>query len=158
MLKTKALEFLGKKDFVSVATCDLDATPNAAPKFLLKIEDSYIYLVDYVIGKTCQNIKENPKVSLSFLDTETLTGYQVNGSVDILDKGNEYKKILDELLEKKIDLSAKRIIEGISTGKTHQTFELSISERIVVLKVKAQEVVEICPCGELKREKLGRGD
>lgn len=153
MLRSKALEFLKTKDFVSVGTSDLNAMPNAAPKFLLRIEDGYIYLVDYVIGKTYQNIKKNPKVSISFLDTETLIGYQVNGSVEILDKGNEYDGILSELLEKKIDLSAKRIIEGVSTGKTHKTFELSLSDRFVVLKVKVKEVVEICPCGELKREK-----
>jgi len=152
MLRTKALEFLKTKDFVSVATSDLNATPNAAPKFLLKVAQGYIYLVDYVIGKTCQNIKKNPKVSLSFLDTDSLIGYQVNGSVEILDKGDEYDGILSELLEKKIDLSAKRIIEGVSTGKSHQTFELSLSDRFVVLKVKVKEVVEICPCGELKRE------
>lgn len=154
MLKAKALELLKKREFVSVATADFKGMPNAAPKFLLKVEGNFVYLVDYTIGRTWKNININPRVSLSFIDSDTLLGYQLNGSVDIIDKRQEYDSVLKEMADKKINLSTKRIIEGISRGKAHQFFELAISERFIVFKVRIEEVVEICPCGKLKREKL----
>jgi cysteine-rich repeat protein len=36
-----------------------------------------------------ENIKMNPRVSLSFMDNDALLGYQLNGSVEIIDSGEE---------------------------------------------------------------------
>ncbi len=91
MFKAKAIEFLKTREFVSVATADFEGNPNAAPKFLLKVEGDFIYLIDYIIGRTWENISINPKVSLSFMDPETLFGYQINGTVDIINKGKVYE-------------------------------------------------------------------
>ncbi|MFZ2603865.1 MAG: pyridoxamine 5'-phosphate oxidase family protein, partial [Candidatus Omnitrophota bacterium] len=115
----KIKELLKDREFISVATSDLEAHPNAAPKFILKIEDHFIYLVDYILGKTWQNLKTNPLVSLSLVNTDTLTGYQINGVVEIIDRGKEFESILKELLAKEMQLSTKRIVEGVTSGKSH---------------------------------------
>jgi predicted pyridoxine 5'-phosphate oxidase superfamily flavin-nucleotide-binding protein len=154
MLSTKIAQFLKNREFISVATCDFKGRPNAAPKFLLKLEDNFIYLVDYTISRTWENLKVNPQASLSFIDPDTLIGYQINGSVKIIDKGPEYDKILIELREREIDLSTKRIVEGIYRGKGHESFEVTLPERFVVFKIKVEEVVEIGHRGDLKIEKL----
>ena len=154
MITERINEILKTREFISVATAGLDGTPNAAPKFLLKRENNFVYLVDYTIGKTWQNLKNNPRVSLSFVDTDTLRGYQLNGSVEIIEKGAAYDKIMQELFQREIDLSAKRIIEGVTQGKVHENFELAIPEKIVIFKIQIQEAVEIGPRGELKREKV----
>lgn len=154
MLRAKAIEFLKTREYVSVATADFEGNPNAAPKFLLKIDGDFIYLVDYIIGRTWENIKINPKASLSFMDPDSLRGYQLSGTVEIINKGKAYEQILKELTKKKLDFSIKRIIEGVYRGKRHENFEISLPERFVVFKVKIKEVVEISPYGELKREKM----
>ena len=154
MITRKINEFLKTREFISIATCDFEGRPHAAPKFLLKVEDNFIYLVDYSNGRTWENLKVNPRAALSFFDTDNLVGYQINGSVEIIDKGADYDKIMHELRRKEIDLSIKRIIEGVSTGKKHESFEVGLPEHVVVFKVKIEEVAEITPRGELKREKL----
>ena len=154
MLTKKISGFLKNREFISVATCDLNSRPNAAPKFLLKIEDNLIYLIDYHFSRTWENLKINPRASLSFTNTDNLTGYQINGSVQIIDKGQEYNKILHELREKEINLSVKRIIDGVYREKTHESFEVAMPDHFIVFKVKIEEVVEIGPAGDLKREKL----
>jgi predicted pyridoxine 5'-phosphate oxidase superfamily flavin-nucleotide-binding protein len=154
MVIKKVSELLRVREFISVATSDSKGMPNAAPKFVLKLENNFIYLVDYVIGRTWENVKVNPRISLSFMDTDTLVGYQINGPVEIIDSGPEYDKILKELLQKKIDLSTKRIIEGVETGKVHGSFEVAIPDKIVILKVRLEEIVEIGTSGELKRQRL----
>jgi predicted pyridoxine 5'-phosphate oxidase superfamily flavin-nucleotide-binding protein len=150
----KIVELLEKREFISVATCDFDGRPNAAPKFLLKVEDNYIYLIDYVIGRTFTNLRTNPRASLSFVDTMTLMAYQINGHVEVIEGGPEYEKISQELLQKQVDLSAKRIIEGVTRGRRQGSYELSIAETFVVFKVKIEEIVEMGPSGLLKREKI----
>lgn len=154
MLSTKIAQFLKNREFISVATCDFKGRPNAAPKFILKFENNFIYLVDYTIGMTWENLNINPKASLSFMNSDTLVGYQINGAVEIIDQGPEYNSLLREFKKKQIDLSIKRIIEGVSRGKGHESFEVALPERFVVFKVKLKDVAEIGPRGELKREEV----
>ncbi|MDD4894036.1 MAG: pyridoxamine 5'-phosphate oxidase family protein [Candidatus Omnitrophica bacterium] len=154
MLPEKITKLLGDKEFITVATCDFGGRPNAAPKFILKSEGNCIYLVDYTIGRTWENLKVNPRASLSFMDQDTLIGYQINGSVEIIDIGLQHDALFDEFRRKEIDLSVRRIVEGISRGKKHETFEVSLPERFVVFKIKLEDWAEIGPSGELKREKV----
>lgn len=154
MFTKKIIELLNLREFISVATADKQGKPNAAPKFLLKTEGNFLYLVDYTLGRTWENLKVNPRLSLSFMDTDTLVGYQINGAAEIIDKGREYDSISKELEIREIDLSARRIIEGVVKEKKHQGFELAIRSKFVILKVKIEEMVEIGPCGQLKREKI----
>ncbi|MFA5350979.1 MAG: pyridoxamine 5'-phosphate oxidase family protein [Candidatus Omnitrophota bacterium] len=147
-------ELIESREFISLASCDLSGRPNAAPKFLLKVEGDYLYLVDYIIGRTFSNLQINPRASLSFIDSNTLIGYQINGRVEIVDAGPEYREVIKELQDKQIDLSITRIIEGVTKGKGHKSFEVEIPDQFVILKVKMEEVVEMRPSGTLKREKV----
>lgn len=152
MINQALKKLIEDKGFISVASCDLSNRPNAAPKFLLKVEFSYIYLVDYVMGQTFRNIKINPRVSLSFFDKITLIGYQINGRVEILDSGKEYDLMLADLERKEINLSATRVIDGVVKGQAHKAYEVAASEQFIILKVKVEEVVQINSTGTLKRE------
>ena len=153
MLTKTVSDFLKTREFVSVATCDLKGRPNAAPKMILKIESNYIYLVDYTFGRSFENLKINPRVSISLTNNESLKSYQVNGSVELIESGPAYEKIAPELVEKQISLSTDRIIKGLSTGKHHENFEVAIPEKFVIFKVKIEEAVEMDYGGGIKREK-----
>ncbi|MCX5695747.1 MAG: pyridoxamine 5'-phosphate oxidase family protein [Candidatus Omnitrophica bacterium] len=153
-MNKRIAELLKFREFVSVATCDFNGRPNAAPKFLLKIEDNVVYLVDYIIGTTFHNLSLNPKISISFMDTHSLVGYQLNGLVKIIESGPEYDLLVKDLLQREVDLSARRIVEGVTRGKAHEDFELNMSENFVIFKVKIEEIVEMVSSGILKREKV----
>ena len=150
----KIRHLLKTREFINVATCDSNGNPNVAPKFILKSEEQYVYLVDYVLGRTWQNLKENPRVSLSFMDLDSLTGYQFNGRVEIIDRGKEYDVLLEEITAREISLSAKRILEGLDSGEKHSSFEVAFSEHIAVFRVRIEDYAEITPFGKVKREKV----
>jgi predicted pyridoxine 5'-phosphate oxidase superfamily flavin-nucleotide-binding protein len=150
----KAMNLIRKREFVSVATSDLENNPNAAPKFVLKVDHNFVYLIDYIMGRTYQNLTVNPKASLSLYDPETLKGYQLNGPVEIIDKGPVFKQIFRELDARKISLTAKHIIEEIRGGAKHESFEVIMPDKFVILKVCIEEVAEINPTGELTRKRL----
>lgn len=154
MIAKKINEIIKDFDFVPVATCDLEGSPNVAPKFFLKVENNHIYLIDYVIGRTFQNLVVNPRASLAITDRDSLTGYQINGGVEILSEGPVHDKLVNEFQTREINLSSKRIVEGVLRGESHQNFEVAFPKKVVVFKVKISEVVEIRSSGELKREKL----
>jgi len=152
MIPRKVINLLQNREFISVATCDPSGRPNAAPKMVLKAEGNCVYLVDYTIGTTFRNLRVNPRASISFMDLETLFGYQLNGQVTIIEKGAQYDAMLKELLLREIDLSIKRIVEGVRKEKAHKTFELEITENLIIFKIDMEEFVEIGPHGGLKRE------
>lgn len=151
LLLENVKKFLEAREFISVATCDFEARPNVAPKLILKVEKDCLYLVDYVLGRTFNNININPKASISLIDANTLIGYQINGPAEIIDGGKEYEALLKEHKEKQIRFTATRIIEGLRSDKRHGDFETTFPERVVFLKIKAIEIVEIIPTGKLKR-------
>lgn len=153
MLTKTIIELLKKREFISIATCDLNGRPNAASKFILKIEGGCIYLVDYIFGKSYENLKVNPRVSLSFVNNDSLKSYQINGSVELIENGTVYEESAAELVQKEVSLSTDRIIKGVSSGKHHENFEVAIPEKFVIFKVKIEETVEMPYGGGVKREK-----
>jgi hypothetical protein len=140
---------LKKTKFINVATVGINKIPCAAPKFVLKVEDDFIYLVDYTLGTTYQNLSAYPRISLSLMMDKNLKGYQINGTVKVIEKGTEYDKLLNEFREKEIKLTVERLIEGVHRGKAHTDYEIEISKRIVIFKVRIKEIIELCPEGRL---------
>ena len=153
MLSKELISLMEKKEFVSVATCDFKGRPNAAPKFVLKVETGRVYLVDYTIGTSWKNLKTNPRISMSLTDARTLKGYQFNGSVKIMTRGKLYDKMRNEMMDKEVRLTTQRIIDEVRGQPTHETFEVLISEKFVIFEVKIDEVVEMDIHGGLKRNK-----
>ena len=89
MLFKELCELLESRQFISVATCNFEGVPNAAPKFLMKVENQSIYMIDYTVGMTWENLKINPRVSLSVSDAETFKCYKIDGTVEIIEEGDK---------------------------------------------------------------------
>lgn len=152
MFSDKLRKLLRTREFLSIATADKEGQPNAVPKFLLKFEEPHIYLIDYTIGQSVLNLRSNPRASLSLMDVDNLEGYRLNGIAEIIENGEEHKKIAKELDRKSIQLSATRVIEGMRTGKKHEHYELEIPDKFVAVKVRVHDVVKIGARGDLFRE------
>jgi uncharacterized pyridoxamine 5'-phosphate oxidase family protein len=147
-------KFLLNKGFVSVGTSDLSGQPNAVPKYIVEVDKGFIYLADYVIGKTFQNLKINPRISLSTIDVKTLEGLQINGVAKIITKGLQYKKLLKAMVEQEVHHTAKRIIEDVRGGQKTTAYEVQFPERVVMLKVKCEKITKIGITGNLKIERI----
>lgn len=143
--------FKGVK-FVTIATCDLYNNPNASPKYLLKVINKDLYIVDYLMGKTWDNLKVNPKVSLSAIDTFALLGYRLNGIAEIIPEGSKaYEELKAELKKKALSSSVERILEAVRHGKKHQNFEVNFPERVGIFRVNVKELTEIEPTGKMTK-------
>jgi predicted pyridoxine 5'-phosphate oxidase superfamily flavin-nucleotide-binding protein len=153
LLTEEIYRFLEKKEFIDVGTCDFSGKPNVAPKFLVKVEGTNIYLADYVFGRTFINIKINPRVSLSTINLATLTGYQINGTARIIASGHEFERLMKEMQAKQVKFSASRLIEGLHKETMYKDFEVTLPEKACMFKIKIEEVAEIGRSGKVQRRK-----
>ena len=148
----KIAELLEKREFVSIATADRSGQPNSAPKFFLRAKGAHLYLIDHVMGQTVLNIRQNPLVSVSFMDQDALEGYRMNGTATVIESGKIYNAMLKEWNERIIKLSAERVIEAVRTGKKRGHYEVEISEKFAVLKIKVASIIRIGRRGDLGKE------
>jgi uncharacterized protein len=112
-----------RQPLVSVATCDDNGMPNVVPIYWKKIlTDSRILLIDNYMGTTRLNLLKNPKICLSFWDSQTEESYKLKGIAKYHFKGNVY------------DLG-KAFIQSIKPGR--------IPRGIVEVKVK--EIYTLTP-------------
>jgi len=148
----KIARLLKGRAFLSLATADTMGKPNAVPKFFLKFDPPCIYLIDYTIARTVENLRSNPRGSIALMDLEILEGYRINGSVELFESGSEFEKLSKELGKKLLKLSADRVIEAVKTGKKAEHFELELPDKFIVIEFKIEDVVKIGPRGDLYRE------
>lgn len=88
---TERMKELFEKVHIAVlATTDEDGTPNAVPVGAKKVLDAETILIsDQFFNKTLKNMKENPKVALTFWEGKE--GYQIKGTVTIETSGQRFE-------------------------------------------------------------------
>ncbi|MFA5167304.1 MAG: pyridoxamine 5'-phosphate oxidase family protein [Candidatus Omnitrophota bacterium] len=148
----KAHQLLEKREFVSIATVDRDGNPNSVPKFFFRAKGDFIYLIDYVVGKTVENLKENPRCSVSFMDLDSLEAYRLNGTAALIEKGRLFNAFLKEWDRKLMELSVNRVVEAVRTGKKRGTYELDMARKFIVLKIKVETVIKVGRRGDIWEE------
>jgi len=68
-----------------LATCDLQGQPNVSPKELFTYcDDGQIIIANIASPQTLKNIKENPKVCVSFVEVFVQKGYQIKGTAQVI--------------------------------------------------------------------------
>lgn len=152
LLSEELFYFFKRKEYVYVGTINPNGRPSVAPKFLIKVEKDFFYLADFVIGNTWKNLKINPVACLSIVNLEDQTGYQINGSAQLIERGAEYRAIIKDLHRREMFFSVERFIDGLHREKRTQNFEIVFPEKkLGVIKIKIEEIVRIEPSGKLKR-------
>ena len=145
-------EILKKREFVSIATVGRDGQPHSVPKFLYRGKGSFLYLLDYVVGKAISNLRENPKVSVSFMDLDTLEAYCMNGTAKAIERGPIFEAVLKGWNDKLVQLSTDRVIEAVRTGKRRNHYEMEMTDHLAVIKVRIETVVKVGRKGDIWKE------
>ncbi|HRZ86309.1 MAG TPA: pyridoxamine 5'-phosphate oxidase family protein [bacterium] len=154
MIARRVIEFLKKREFVYVGTCDFKGNPNVVPKFFLRQTGRNVYLIDNAHGKTLDNIRANPRMSIAFMDVDALVGYKIAGRVKIIERGSAYEKIMAQMRRKSVVLSARRIAEGVRRERHSHGYELEFPEDCVIYQMRMQEVVEVDTAGNILKERV----
>jgi hypothetical protein len=90
-LNEKMKEVFAKQRIFVLGTADSKGVPNVVPVGSVKIlDDNTILISDQYFHKTLKNLKENPKVAISFW--EMSEGYQIKGRARIHTEGKIYEE------------------------------------------------------------------
>jgi len=138
-------KYLEEEDWIALATSDDKGMPNVANKFMLKCDQDKVFLVDYVKGTTWDNIKKHSNVAFPIIDQENLIDYQLSGTAELLDSGKIHDELIEQLKERELNFSTKRIIEGIRRAKAHSTFEFPDIEGAAIIKIQVHDIVSRGP-------------
>ena len=93
-LNERMKEIFGKQGIFVLGTADLNGVPNVVPVGAVKIlNDETILISDQYFNKTLKNLKENPKVAISFW--ESGEGYQIKGRAKIHTEGKIYEETVE---------------------------------------------------------------
>ncbi len=91
------------------------------PVSTIKNLDEKIILVNYFMGKTLNNIKENPEVAL--VCWKGLEGIQIKGVTEYVEKGDLYTSIKEWVKQ----ILPDRVVKGILVLTPHELYDISVT-------------------------------
>lgn len=94
-------------------------SPHVVPVSTVKVVDDKILLVNYFMGKTLENILENPEVSLACW--KGLSGYQIKGTVEYVTIG----AVFNALKEYVAEVLPDRVVKGVLILTPEKVYDVS---------------------------------
>lgn len=82
---------------------------NVVPISMARVTPSAVYVFDFFMGKTVQNIEANAEVAMSFW--AGLKGIQIKGEAAIYDEGDEFDEGVAWVKEQNPDRVTRRVIK-----------------------------------------------
>lgn len=87
MLTTDVLEYVERSILCWLATADSDGQPNVSPKEIFAALDaSSLVIANIASPGSVRNLRENPRVCVSFIDVFVQKGYKVIGRAAVVGK------------------------------------------------------------------------
>ncbi len=119
-ISTKHVEQIISAESKALATsCSMGI--NVVPVSTIKYLDEKIILVNYFMGKTLNNIKENPEVAL--VCWKGLEGIQIKGVTEYVEKGDLYTSIKEWVKQ----ILPDRVVKGILVLTPHELYDISVT-------------------------------
>ncbi len=117
-LSNNVAEMIISAESKALATNNIN-TLNVVPVSTVKIVDNKIILVNYFMGKTLENIQQNPHVALACW--KGLAGYQIKGTIEYIESG----ELLETIKIWVKEILPDRIVKGIFILTPLEVFDVS---------------------------------
>ncbi|MBN1405586.1 MAG: pyridoxamine 5'-phosphate oxidase family protein [Candidatus Omnitrophica bacterium] len=146
LLTDDIIQFFARQGFVIVSTIDSGGMPHTSCKGIVKIEQDKIYLLDLYKAATYDNLKKNPKISLTAVDEHKFRGYCIKGRASIL-KASQIKSHIIKTWEDKITTRVRnRILKNIRGEKGHPKHpEILLPKPEYLIAVDVEKTVNLTP-------------
>ncbi len=124
-----------EKGLIIVATSDSDGIPNASPRTAYWILDDTdtIAICEWFRHKTYWNLQKNNHVSISVIDLESLTGWQLKGYCELVTEPTEIKEI------------SRKVMTETPHANFNRTMQLLGGSLPIIVKFKTQEIYSLAP-------------
>ncbi len=98
-LTTDIKKYIDQSVLCWLATVSSELQPNVSPKEIFTAYgEEHILIANIASPQSVRNMKQNPKVCISFIDILVQKGYQLKGMVSIVDKTHPEFEVLEPIL------------------------------------------------------------
>ena len=141
------INFFQSQGFVVVSTIDKDGGLHNACKGIVDIKSNgRIYLLDLYKGKTFQNLKNNPHISIAAADEHKFAGYCLKGKAKIITGEEISPQIIKAWEERITSRLTRRVIRNIREEKGHPRHpEALLPKPEYLIVIEAEEVIDLTP-------------
>lgn len=146
-LNNEVIQFLHNQSYVIVSTVGKDESPHSACKGIVKIDrGGRIYLLDLYKQKTYENLRRNPRISITAVDEHKFTGYCLKGKAKTLPQTQLKSHIIRAWEARIASRLTQRVLKNMREEKGHPRHPEALlpkPEYLIVMEV--EEVIDLTP-------------
>jgi len=140
-------EFFRHQGFVIISSLDEHGFPHNSCKDVVKVDPrGEIYLIDAYYGTTGENIKRDPRVSVSAVDERKFMGFCLKGSARLVagkEIDGDFIKSWEDNITSRL---ASRLLHNLANDKSHPHHpEASLPRPKQLIIVAVEEIVDLAP-------------
>jgi len=141
------IDFFHAQGCVLVSTIDKAGFPHSSCKGLVKIgHQGEIYLMDVYHGRTSENLKRNPLISVSAFNEHKFVGYCLKGKAKVVPEGKISQEIIKSWEDKVTSRLTQRLLKNLHEEKGHLHHpEAKLPHPKYLILVKIEEIVNLAP-------------
>jgi len=143
-----ARQILEKQHFLIVSSVDKDGSIDTSAKGILEANPKgRILLLDLYKGRTYNNVKRNPNVTLTMVDENRFRGFSVKGKARIVKEGTLPKNKLELWHDKVSKRIARRLIKQVKDDLPggEKIPEASFPMPKYIIEVKVDSIIDLAP-------------
>jgi len=146
-LPQPVIDFLENQGYVIVATLDHNGIPHASCKGIVEIKpDGHVYLLDLYSDRTLDNLKRNPRISITAVDEHRFMGFCLKGRAKAVNVDKLSPRVGLAWEEKINTRITRRILKNMREEKGHPHYpEALLPKPEYMLVMKVTEIVDLSP-------------
>ena len=146
-LPRDVINFLETQGFVIVSTLDKDGFVHNSCKGIVQIiPNGKLYLLDLYQGRTYENLKRNPRISITAVDEHKFKGYSIKGKAKIIAQEKLTPGMIKAWEDKITSRLTTRLLKNIREEKGHPHHpEALLPKPEYMIMMEAEEIVDLTP-------------
>ena len=147
-LPEKVMYFLEKQGFVVVSTIDGKGGIHCAAKGILSLEkEGKVFIVDVFQNRTSENLRKDPRVSITSIDEQNFIGYTLQGKAKIVPREEMHGHIIEKWENQILKRISKRVAGGVQSGaKSKGHFEVKLPPHPkYLIEIDVDNIIDLSP-------------
>lgn len=141
------IRFFQRQHFTIISTIDANGDPHSSCKGIVSMdENGQVYLLDLYHMGTFNNLKRNPRISITCVDEHKFKGYSLKGKAKIIQKNKLKPQIIKAWEDKISSRITQRVLRNIRGERGHSRHpEALLPEPKYLIAMKVEEIVDLTP-------------
>jgi uncharacterized pyridoxamine 5'-phosphate oxidase family protein len=146
-LSDSIIQFFQNQGCVIVSTIDKNGFPHSSCKGIIEIKrNGKVYLLDLYRQQTHENLKDNPRISITAIDEHKFIGYCLKGKAGIIPGKKLALQILKAWEKRITGRLTRRLLKNIHEERGHPRHpEILLPKPEYMIVMEVQEIVDLTP-------------